>query len=78
MKNSILFFLFVFGIGSTALAQNYAVSGEIRDQSTGESIIGATVFVKSKNSGCVTNSFGFYSLSLPSGNYEMENEMRGL
>ena len=72
MKNSILFFLFVFGIGSTALAQNYAVSGEIRDQSTGESIIGATVFVKSKNSGCVTNSFGFYSLSLPSGNYEME------
>ena len=72
MKNSILFFLFAFGIGTSALAQSYAVSGEVRDQSTGESIIGATVFIKSKNSGAATNSFGFYSITLPSGNYEME------
>jgi len=72
MKNSILFFLFVFAVGSTAFAQNYAVSGEVRDNATGESIIGATVVIKNKNSGAVTNSFGFYSITLPAGNYEME------
>ena len=72
MKNSILLFLLFFVIGSTVLAQNYAVSGEVRDNATGESIIGATVFIKNKNSGAVTNSFGFYSITLPAGNYEME------
>jgi hypothetical protein len=72
MKNSILFFLFVFIIGANPFAQSYAVSGEVRDRATGESIIGATVIIKGKNSGAVTNSFGFYSITLPTGNYEME------
>ena len=72
MKNSILFFLLVFVFGSTLFAQNYAVSGDVRDHATGESIIGATVLIKNKNSGVVTNSFGFYSITLPAGNYEME------
>ena len=72
MKNSILFFLLVFVLGSTSFAQNYAVSGDVRDHATGESIIGATVLIKNKNSGVVTNSFGFYSITLPAGNYEME------
>jgi hypothetical protein len=72
MKNSLLFLVLSIFLGTSAFAQNFAVSGEIRDESTGESIIGATVFIKSRNSGCVTNSFGFYSISLPSGNYEME------
>lgn len=72
MKNSIFFFLLVFVFGSTSFAQNYAVSGDVRDHTTGESIIGATVLIKNKNSGVVTNSFGFYSITLPAGNYEME------
>jgi len=72
MKKSWLFFLILLFSGTAASAQNFAISGEIRDQSTGESIIGATVLVKSKNSGCVTNNFGFYSITLPAGSYEME------
>jgi hypothetical protein len=72
MKNSILFFLLVFVLGSTSFAQNYAVSGDVRDNATGESIIGATVLIKNKSIGAVTNSFGFYSITLPEGNYEME------
>ena len=72
MKNSILFFLLVFVLGSTSFAQNYSVSGDVRDHATGESIIGATVLIKNNNSGVVTNSFGFYSITLPAGNYEME------
>jgi len=72
MKNSILFFLLVFVLGSTSFSQNYSVSGDVRDHATGESIIGATVLIKNKNIGVVTNSFGFYSITLPAGNYEME------
>ncbi|MEN9942640.1 MAG: hypothetical protein RLZZ91_641, partial [Bacteroidota bacterium] len=72
MKNKVLILLFSLLIGVTSSAQNYTVSGEVRDQETGESIIGATVFIKVANKGAVTNSFGFYSITLPAGSYELE------
>ncbi len=46
------------------------VSGHIRDSATGEDLIGATVIVEGlSNTGAVSNNYGFYSLSLPDGNY---------
>jgi hypothetical protein len=72
MKNRVLILLFSLLIGVTSSAQNYTVSGEVRDQETGESVIGATVFIKVANKGAVTNSFGFYSITLPAGSYELE------
>ncbi|MDL2231178.1 TonB-dependent receptor [Porphyromonadaceae bacterium OttesenSCG-928-L07] len=54
-------------------AQNkrYTVSGTIKDGTSGEDLIGATVYVKSLKSGTATNTYGFYSLSLPPGKYEV-------
>lgn len=46
------------------------ISGYIKDENTGEPLIGATVLVKSQNSGTTTNAYGYYSLSLPKGTYE--------
>jgi len=46
------------------------LNGYIRDSSTGETLIGATLLVKElSNTGTVSNPYGFYSLSLPKGNY---------
>lgn len=45
----------------------YVVSGYVRDSASGESLIGASVSVKGKDVGVLTNSFGFYSLTLPGG-----------
>ena len=52
--------------------QNYTVSGTVKEKSSGETLIGATVTVVEKPSvGVVTNEYGFYSLSLPKGNYTL-------
>ena len=47
----------------------YTISGYIKDAKNGEELIGATIMVKGQQKGTVTNLYGFYSLSLISGNY---------
>src|SRR5687768_10334864 len=47
------------------------LSGTIRDAATGEALIGASVYIRELQSGAVTNPFGFYSLSVPTGSYEV-------
>lgn len=45
--------------------------GYIKDESNGEALIGATVFIKDLGIGTVSNSYGFYSITLPDGNYQV-------
>jgi hypothetical protein len=48
-------------------AQNrYTISGTVTDRASGEHLIGATVRDLKSGKGTVTNTFGFYSLTLPS------------
>ena len=77
MKYKILVLIssFLFFIQQSAKAQNvkkFAVSGEIKDAKNGEELIGASVSIPSLKVGTVTNAYGFYSLSVPTGNYEVE------
>ena len=55
--------------GANSGAIRYAVKGYISDALTGEMLIGATVYVDEIQSGATSNVYGFYSLSLPEGNY---------
>lgn len=52
-------------------ADRATLSGYVRDAADGEALIGATVFVPATGSGTVTNAYGFYSLTLPKGTYEV-------
>ena len=53
-------------------AQNFTLSGTIKDAVNGEDLIGASVFLKEKPSiGTITNTYGFNSLTLPKGNYTL-------
>lgn len=48
----------------------HTLNGYIRDSKTGETLIGATLLVKElSNTGTVSNTYGFYSLTLPKGDY---------
>ncbi len=59
--------LFQFVVSFTAHAQNrYTISGTVTDRASGEHLIGATVRDLKTGKGTVTNTFGFYSLTLPS------------
>lgn len=53
-------------------SQNFTISGFIKDQKTGETLIGANVFNKENiQQGTVSNNYGFYSLTLPKGKYQI-------
>jgi hypothetical protein len=65
--------LLLIGTLHAAAQQKLTVSGTVRDLSTGEQLIGATIQVPElKGTGTVTNEYGFYSLTLPAGNYTLE------
>ncbi len=48
------------------------ISGYIKDSSDGEKLIGATVYIVEAKTGATTNVYGFYSITLPSGDYTLE------
>lgn len=50
-------------------AQKVSLSGYIRDSASGESLTGATVYIKDANTGAQANVYGFYSLSVAPGTY---------
>ncbi len=51
----------------TFSAQNFSISGVVRDTRNGETIAGATVYLKKSNKAAFTNQYGFYSLTAPGG-----------
>ena len=56
---------------SPALAQKkVTISGHISDSASGETLIGAGIVEGSSMTGAVTNNFGYYTLTLPSGEYD--------
>ena len=48
-------------------AQSFTVNGYLRDAENGENLIGATILQKGTTNGTISNTFGFYSLTLPAG-----------
>lgn len=49
----------------------YSVSGLVEDKSSGEALIGATVYIKNIETGLATNGYGFYAFTLPKGKYDL-------
>lgn len=49
----------------------WTVHGHVRDKSNGEELIGATVHIPKLDVGISTNQYGFYSISVPAGQYEL-------
>lgn len=64
-----LFFLLISGI---AVAQEkFTLSGTISEEETGETLIGVNVIIPELQSGTITNEYGFYSITIPNGIYEV-------
>ncbi len=78
MKNLLLSCLILFSATSIfAQANEYTISGTIFDKSSGESLIGANVLIEEINTGTVTNAYGFYSITLPEGEYFLRSSYVG-
>ena len=70
LKLKILFLLLFYSI--ILQAQEITLSGYIKDAANGEVLIGATVYIPQLKKGTVSNPYGFYSLTIPSGSYEIQ------
>lgn len=63
MKYHLLFLLMTLGLNS--FAQKITVSGYVKDGTTKEALIGATVVNANTKTGTSTNQYGFFSLTVP-------------
>lgn len=60
-------------------AQNsFTISGYVQDDETGENLIGVSIYDKLSLKGTVTNQYGFYSLTLEEGKYDITYSFIGL
>jgi len=58
-------------VGPLLAQQQYTISGTVSDSTSNESLIGAIVSIKGTTKGMPTNEYGFFSLTLPEGEYEV-------
>jgi hypothetical protein len=58
--------------------QKFTLSGTITEAQSGESVVGAKISVPSLNLGATSNEYGFYSLTVPKGIYEVQFKAYGL
>lgn len=72
MKKYFALIIFLIIYISSSAQEKFTLSGYIKEKGTGETMVGVNVFVKNQNSiGTVSNLYGFYSITLPSGNYDI-------
>lgn len=79
-KNSVTsFLLFLITIVSFSqntnsgeqVKQKFTLSGTITDANSNETLIGVNVSIPEFKTGVITNEYGFYSITLPKGNYTL-------
>ena len=56
---------------SASSQDRYTISGYITDKNNGESVVGANIYCKELQLGVTSNTYGFYSLTLPEGVYSI-------
>ncbi|WP_411031709.1 TonB-dependent receptor [Spongiimicrobium sp. 3-5] len=52
--------------------QKYTLSGTITEASSNETLIGVTIAIPELRTGVTTNEYGFYSITLPAGEYNLQ------
>lgn len=78
MKKGLFLIITLFAGLAVFAQQKHTVSGTIKDQQTGETLIGASIsLVGSPESGSVSNHYGFYSVSAPENNYTLVASFSG-
>ena len=71
----VILFLFLFQFLSAQ--DRVTISGDVSDSLSKETLLGVTILINELNTGTVTNSYGFYSLSVPPGEYTITVQYLG-
>jgi hypothetical protein len=70
LKN--IFFLFLLTSFSVLGQEKITLSGTVYDDLNNETLIGVSVYFPELKSGTITNEYGFYSITIPKGNYQLQ------
>jgi hypothetical protein len=73
----ILILLISFLIPYLGVTQSFTISGNITDSSSGESLIGASLFDKPSGFGTISNTYGYYSITLQAGEHILKFDYLG-
>ncbi|RKR13418.1 TonB-dependent receptor-like protein [Maribacter vaceletii] len=79
MKFHIRVCLFIF-LSSSYLSfgqQKFTLSGIVSQKNSNETLIGVTIAIPELQTGVITNEYGFYSITLPEGNYTLVTNYLG-
>ncbi|MEY2630515.1 MAG: hypothetical protein RLZZ469_1412, partial [Bacteroidota bacterium] len=57
--------------------KKFTISGVVADEKNKETLIGVSLFVQETKTGLVTNEYGFYSITLPEGDYTLQVNYMG-
>ncbi|NNM16590.1 MAG: carboxypeptidase-like regulatory domain-containing protein, partial [Bacteroidia bacterium] len=71
------FFIFLFSCSSLKAQEKYTISGYIKDAQNGEILLGSNVYVSEIQNGAVSNVYGFYSITLEAGEYNIRYSYTG-
>ncbi|MFN8288592.1 MAG: TonB-dependent receptor [Chitinophagales bacterium] len=63
---------------SQAQQPKYTISGYVKEAANGESLLAAAVYIVELGRGTTSNDYGFYSITLPQGNYTVRYSYVGL
>ena len=66
-----IYLLLLLNLSPLFSQEKYTISGYIREQGSGEELIGATIYIEELNTGTSSNVYGFYSITLTKGNYSL-------
>ncbi len=75
-KISLLCLLFLSCLLATA-QEKFTLSGTISDSNSNENLIGVNLFIPELKTGVTTNEYGFYSITIPKGNYSVRISYMG-
>ncbi|MCE2611618.1 TonB-dependent receptor [Flavobacteriaceae bacterium D16] len=67
-----LLILLICSLANLSAQQKFTISGTISEAASNETLIGVSLVVPELRTGVTTNEYGFYSLTLPKGNYEIQ------
>ena len=71
VKDILVFLFLCFIFPSLYSQQKFTISGTVSEAFSNETLIGVSIVVPALNMGAATNEYGFYSLTLPEGEYEV-------
>ncbi len=72
LKKISLFLLLITTTFTSFAQEKFTLSGSITDSNSNETLIGVNVLIPELKTGVTTNEYGFYSITLPKGNYTVQ------